>query len=241
MKNAPLILLGFTLFSIISCTKESGSNPTPPVVEEVNPPAITILSIPANNSTCEQGFTLNSDESSVSFSWEDAANTDNYEIVVTNIDSQVQINKSNISGNSTTVTLQKGMPYSWKIISKSLETSATASSELWKFYLAGAGITNYAPFPPTLISPVSGLAVVPNAQGKITLSWEGNDVDGDALLYTVFLDTVDGFQTPPQEYQQIASTSLEVDVTADTVYYWRISATDTNNTTASIVYTFRVQ
>ena len=136
MKNAPLILLGFTLFSIISCTKESGSNPTPPVVEEVNPPAITILSIPANNSTCEQGFTLNSDESSVSFSWEDAANTDNYEIVVTNLDSQVQINKSNISGNSTTVTLQKGMPYSWKIISKSLETSATASSELWKFYLA---------------------------------------------------------------------------------------------------------
>lgn len=234
--------MGFALFSLVSCTKDSApETPTPPIVDAVDPPTVAVLSIPANNSTCEEGFDLNATESSVSFSWEATANTDSYEIIIINLDTQAQTNKSSISGTSTSVTLQKGIPYSWQIISKSLTTTETATSALWKFYLAGEGIANYAPFPPSPISPASGVTVAPNSEGKLTLSWEGSDTDGDALTYTVFLDTVDGLQTPPEDYQELTTTSLEVAVTANTIYYWRITADDGNNATTSIVYTFRTE
>ena len=61
-----------------------------------------------------------------------------------------------MSSTSTTATLDKGVPYSWRVTSKSTTSTTTTPSDLWKFYLAGDGVVNYAPFPADLTAPASG-------------------------------------------------------------------------------------
>ena len=79
------------------------------------------------------------------------------------------------------MTLDKGVPYSWNITSKNTKTTTTTTSDTWKFYLAGTGITNYAPFPADLKTPTSG-STVERTDGKVTFTWEGSDPDsGDTL------------------------------------------------------------
>jgi hypothetical protein len=39
----------------------------------------------------------------------------------------------------------------------------------------------YAPFPATLLSPASGATISASAEGKITLTWEGQNPDADAF------------------------------------------------------------
>ncbi|MEO6980031.1 MAG: hypothetical protein ABI113_16700 [Mucilaginibacter sp.] len=61
------------------------------------------------------------------------------------------------STNQVTATLLRNTPYSWYVVSKSTTTTVTAQSDTWKFYLAGAGVTSYSPFPATITAPIFGL------------------------------------------------------------------------------------
>jgi hypothetical protein len=99
-------------------------------------------------------------------------------------------------------------------------------------------VTNYAPFPAAAVSPLSGATVTPT-NGKLTLSWETSDVDGGTLTYTLYLDTVDGKQTPLDANKNLTSKSKEVAVTANTIYYWRVLTSDGVNTSTSVVYSFK--
>jgi hypothetical protein len=76
-----------------------------------------------------------------------------------------------------------------------------------------------------------------SAEGKITLTWEGQDPDADALKYSVFLDTVDGQQAAVAT--DISVLTLEVSVAKDTVYYWRVKCTDSNSSSFSQIYAFK--
>ena len=69
---------------------------------------------------------------------------------ITNLNTSTATNKNGVSSTSTTATLDKGVPYSWKVTSKNTTTTTTTPSDLWKFYLAGDGVVNYAPFPADL-------------------------------------------------------------------------------------------
>ena len=75
---------------------------------------------------------------------------------------------------STKVTLDKGVPYSWVVTSKSTKSSVTTPSDTWKFYLEGTGVVNYAPFPADLKAPSSG-STVKRTDGMVTFTWEGSD------------------------------------------------------------------
>ena len=212
-----------------------GGGPTP------TPPGKATLVAPANNKTCETGTSVSSTQSTVTFSWNASANTNTYDVRITNLNTSVATNKNGVSTTSTTATLNKGVPYSWRVTSKNTTTTTTTPSDLWKFYLAGDGVVNYAPFPAELKTPASG-STISLTDGKATFSWEGTDPDSnDTLTYTLYVDTVDGKQTPSTSLSNLSDESVDVELDAATTYYWRVKTSDGTNASYSIVYSFKTQ
>lgn len=197
------------------------------------------LNVPEKDKVCEDGVSISNTESEVFFSWQKLENAENYDLNVRNLNTQKEILISDISETSTKVVLEKGLPFSWTITAKSSNAVENSLSENWKFYLAGNGTANYAPFPSEQMSPVNGGSVTPES-GQIELKWSGSDTDNDTLAYTLFLDTVDGKQEPPEEWQEMTTTGIMVDVDPDTVYYWRIKATDGIHSSYSETWTFTI-
>ena len=212
-----------------------GGGPTP------TPPGKATLVAPANNKTCETGTSVSDTQSTVTFSWNASANTNTYDVRITNLNTSVATNKNGISTTSTTATLNKGVPYSWRVTSKSTSSTTTTPSDLWKFYLAGDGVVNYAPFPAELKAPASG-STISLTDGKATFSWEGTDPDSnDTLTYTLYVDTVDGKQTPSTSLSNLSDESVDVELDAASTYYWRVKTSDGTNASYSIVYSFKTQ
>jgi hypothetical protein len=232
MKKIGFIVL--LSFLGVSCSKDTpgggggGTTPTP----TAKTPGKAVLTSPANNKTCEEVNT----SGQVTFSWNASTDTDKYDLKITNLNTQGVTNQNNITTTSKAVTLTKGIPYSWSITSKN-EGTKTTTSDTWQFYLAGDGVVNYAPFPATAVSPSPGASVA-RTSGKVTVEWSGSDADDDTLTYTLEMDTTDGIQGTVIA-EDISASSVEVSVEADTVYYWRVISSDGQNTSTSIVYTFR--
>mgnify|MGYP006084153899 FL=1 len=212
---------------------------TPPV-QSIDPPTSSTLSIPINNEVCEQGTSVSEIQSSVNFQWITGTNTDNYDLRIINLNNNQTINQNNISSTNKTVTLNKGTPYSWKITSKRNGTTETAESPTWKFYLSGDGVSNYPPYPSTLVSPISG-STLSSDTTSMELQWEGSHPESLSLTYDLYIDTVDGLQNLDSSNQNLSKTSKTVQVSSGNSYFWRIKASDTNgNSSYSIVYSFRV-
>ena len=234
----------FTLTLIIGCGGgggEEGGGDTGGGDVTVNPPAKSTLSAPANNKTCETGTSVSSTQSDVDFTWGVSADTDSYDLKITDLNSNVATNKTGLTTTSTKVALDKGVPYSWVVTSKSTKSSVTTPSNTWKFYLAGTGVANYAPFPADLKAPSSG-STVKRTDGKATFTWEGSDPDsGDTLAYTLYVDTTDGKQTPSSAQTDLSVLTLDVALDATTTYYWRVKSSDGTNSSYSTVYTFKTE
>lgn len=241
-----LYILSFVL--IISCSAEDNDSgtTTPPVTQQptttptpqVPTPGKSSLSAPENNEVCYEGEEVDAINSEVTFSWDASTDTDSYDLVITNQETNQSQIESGITSTSKVVTLATDVSYSWKIVSKANDTNDTTESDTWQFYLAGDGQENYAPFPATILSPLSGAAVDSN-NGSITLSWEGNDPDEvDNLTYTVYFDDIDGLQVPFEE--ESSETSLEISVESGNTYYWRVKTTDGKSSSFTLVYSFFV-
>ena len=208
----------------------------------VNPPGKSSLTAPANNKTCETGTSVSDTKSEVTFTWGVSSATNTYDLKITNLDTSVITNKTALTSTSTKVTLDKGVPYSWNITSKSTASTTSTASDTWKFYLAGTGIVNYAPFPADLKTPASGSTVTRDGDGKVTFTWDGSDPDTvDTLTYTLYVDTTDGKQTPPSAQTDLSVKTLAVALEADTTYYWRVKTSDGTNSSYSIVYSFKTE
>lgn len=236
MKPTPLLLALFTIVFLVSC---GGSDPGPaPVpVPVIKTPGKSVLIGPANARTCEEGTNITATQSTVAFSWNSTSDTESYELRITNLNTSEVVTQTGITTTSATATLTRGIPYSWSITSKN-KGATTTVSDIWKFYLAGVGVTNYAPFPAAAVSPLPGTTVTPT-NGKVTLTWDTSDVDGGTLTHTLYLDTVDGKQTPLAANSNLTVKTKEVSVSANTVYYWRVATSDGTNTATSIVYSFK--
>ena len=220
------------LLIVISCSKDS---PPPP------PPGNASQVYPEKNKTCESGTVLSPTTSEVNFQWTISENTDYYELVITNLNTNLATTISNIKSNSYKMVLNSAIPYSWKVVSKSTQNvTTTGTSAIWNFYLAGAGITNYTPYPAAIVSPKPGSTVVANS-GKVTLNWTGADPENDVLKFTVYCDEVDGKQTPLAANTLIATNIAEIAVQSGKTYYWRIKSQDAQNASYTIVYSFKVQ
>jgi len=227
-KHLIYIILSLSVLIQIHCSNESGPKD----------PLAPILISPNNNEACLDGSIVNDSQSSVDFQWSVSENAVSYEVVVNNLANQT----SQIYGSGTNqlnITLTNAEPYSWFVNALGEDGTIPASSQTWKFYLAGKNVINYAPFPPELLSPRSGGNLTP-VNGIVLLSWNCTDVDNDLESFEVYLDNSNGttlLKTIPYE---TLTTEIEVEVESKKDYYWKIIAIDTNgNSSSSGVYGFR--
>ena len=202
-------------------------------------PEVAVLVFPAQNSVCITGVEVSATTSRVEFRWQSAVNADTYQVEVTNLNT----NSTQVSATSATavpVVLQKGQPYSWKVISKNNESGELATSQSWLFYNAGSE-TTYAPFPAQILAPISGGTVKLDGNGQALLRWMGADVDADIASFEVFLDT----NNPPSTSQGLLNFNeqeLAVTLNPASVYFWKIITTDREgNQSDSGVFSFRTQ
>jgi hypothetical protein len=236
LKFIPAFLLGGSALFLIACGGgdngggNGGGDPNP-----VPAPSATTLIFPDNNQECTEGEVINPTQSRVVFEWNDSQNTDSYQVSLRNLNTGgTSLTSSNES--SASIVLQQGVPYEWFVVSRANGTTETANSPAWRFYNAGPGISNYAPFPAQAIAPTRGATLNPTT--SVVLEWNGSDVDNDIESYTVSFGTQN---SPPVVESGITGTSLPVDVLSGNTYFWQVATIDTaDNVTSSEVFVFRV-
>jgi len=228
-----LILIG--LIVLAGCGKDSSE-------ESSLDPASALLSLPANNVLCETGTSVSETHSDVAFTWEVSANTESYDLTIQNLETNGIQNVRGLTEPNAMVKLEKGTAYSWVIESKNTQTTKTATSDTWKFYLAGPGTSNHVPFPASLLNPEPNASVARNSNGEVDFLWEGADPDtNDQLKYTLYIDKIDGKQTPSSAWSDLNDQSVSVALDGSTKYYWRVLTSDGSNSSFSQIYTFTTQ
>ena len=114
----------FVFLLIFSCGGDEGGggdgggDPPPP-----SPPGSVTLTAPANGKVCETGTSTSDSKSNVDFSWQASSNTSTYDLQVTNLNTSSVVNKTGLTSTNSTVELDKGQPYIWKVISKNINDS----------------------------------------------------------------------------------------------------------------------
>lgn len=221
------------VFVLISCS--SGGDPVEE--EKVSNPEKTSLIFPENNSECLEGQIINSEKSTVTFKWNKAKFTTGYELSIKNLEDQSTKTYST-PNTSLGVDINRGTPYSWFITSKSSKSTATAKSEVWKFYNAGEALTEHVPFPAEATEPLHGAEVT--LQGTvITLKWSASDLDNDITGYDIYFGETD---TPDLYQSNVSSNQLvDINVTSGKVYYWKVKTIDSeDNSSMSDVFSFKI-
>jgi hypothetical protein len=231
MKSQNYLAVLVFLFLVFACQKET----IPTIVD----PGVATLIAPLDAETCLNGTSINDSQSNVTFVWSAASDALSYEVLVENLLTQSSQTYTSQT-NEISISLSKAEPYSWSVTSIGESGSVPATSDTWKFYLAGDAVVNYAPFPSVLITPRSGANVTPDINNLVILQWTATDVDGDLSRFEVYLDQTDGTTLNQTLDYQEQETQLEIEVENNTLYSWKIVAIDTNgNQSSSGVYSFR--
>lgn len=211
----------------------NSGNPDPDPV--VPAPKAATLVFPEHNTECNEGTNLTNTTSDVNFQWSFAADADSYEVRVMNLNDNTELVETTAS-DTITMTILRGTPYSWHVVSKASGTNATANSEMATFYNAGEAVENHAPFPATAEYPEMGQSI---DHGSTLLSWETSDIDDDIVQYEVYYGT----ETPPDnKISDTNESQLEVTTVEGTTYFWKIITNDAaGNSTASQIFEFRTK
>jgi len=230
MKTEKYILIIFTFLSVLSCSKkdDDGGSSTP---------SATSLVFPANGTECNTGIEVDAATSTVTFDWDTSDNTDLYEVVIEELNTNEVIRETTLA-TQIDVTINKGTAYSWYVISKANGSSETANSTTWQFFNAGDGIESHTPFPADVVSPVMGHSFDASTT-QIDIQWAANDVDGDIASYEVYFGTAN---PPTTSMGETTSNTQAVTVATGNTYYWQIKTTDeVGNTSTSDVFWFSVE
>lgn len=224
-----LIVFAASVFALAGCSSDGDGG------EGNSNTQAAVPSFPENNSECITGTEVSPTQSKVTFQWSAAANAQTYFLYVKNLNTQTSLQYNAGTNLSYEVTLEKGTPYSW-YVNANKPNGTTARSETWKFYNAGSGVTNYAPFPADAVYPVMSSTVHGPA---IALQWDGSDLDNDIADYKVYMDTNANPTTLAGTVT--AETLTNVAVSSGATYYWKVITTDNaGNVTASPIYQFKV-
>lgn len=198
-------------------------------------PGSATLVFPENNLECTEGTVVNDLQSTITFQWQASQNTDSYEVNVKNLDTG-DTQKTDSNTNEVPITLNSNTPYEWFVISKKNDSDARPESAKWKFYNAGAGVVNYAPFPAEAVNPKRGESIA--AASSVTLEWQGNDVDNDIAEFEVLFGTT---AEPSSNIGSTFQSTMSVDVASGQTYYWRVITKDNvDNTSQSEIFDFKV-
>ncbi|SNY95415.1 hypothetical protein [Flagellimonas pacifica] len=222
----------FLCLGVLGLLWSCGSDDPPPAPEGAN------LIFPDQNSECTTGVNVSETLSQVTFRWQASIHTDSYTLNVVNLETNVPQTIST-AATSASLSIAKGTPYSWSVNSVNSQSDQTATSETWLFYNSGFQ-TTYAPFPAQLVNPVSGSTVQKSIANEVVLKWMGADVENDITSFEVFFSD----ENPPTT--SIGTTNpdtmeLNVGVTSNTVYFWKVITTDQEgNTSDSGLFEFKV-
>ena len=223
-----------------ACSSSGGDGPAPnpnpnPDPDPVAAPSAATLVFPEDDSECTEGEILSDETSRVDFMWNASQNTDSYEVSLTDLNTGTTTT-FNANTNNLLINLIRGNPYEWFVTSKRNGTNATANSAAWRFYNAGPGVTNYAPFPAEAVNPPRGANLDPVT--SVSLEWNATDIDEDIVEYDVYIGTA------PDALQLLGTTTdntLDADVTSGTTYYWQVITRDSeDNTSESEIFEFKV-
>lgn len=218
------------LLIIVACSSDKDT------IEENNEavlPGQSTLTYPENNTECNEGNIVSETENEVLFRWEESTNTNSYLLTVTNLNEGTAREIKTIS-NEILLNISRGTPYSWSVKSENYTSSATVSSETWKFYNAGLPVQSHPPFPAEAISPQSGKHI---NHGTVVLQWESTDIDNDIASYTVLFDTAN---PPIDELGKTNTKSMTTTTNPETVYYWKIITIDAlENSSYSPIFEFK--
>lgn len=236
-----VLLFSLSTSLITSCSSSSsgGEEPTMPTDDgpvAIPDPSAATLVFPEDNTECNQGEILSDIQSTVTFRWNESENTDEYQVNIINLISSLNI-RVNVSENEAPVTIDRGTPYEWFVVSRANGTNETASSARFRFYNEGPGIENYAPFPAQAINPQRG-ATLAASTSLIDLEWQSSDVDNDISEYEVFFGTD---ADPPSLGTFSENSFTNLPVTSGTVYNWKVVTFDSfGNSSTSEIFQFRV-
>lgn len=214
LQNSFLILL----LLVIGCEKEVIITPDPPV-----------LIGPQNNNSCTSDTVITSQRSQVSFSWQAALNADEYELVIRNIETNLDI-QLNTYRTFSAVILDRGNQYSWWVISKYNADQTFSKSLVWTFYLEDSQKSSNFPFPANLLNPRSNEQISLN-DGKYIFKWESIDLDEDIIEYDIYLGTEPDGLTLMAE--RLSLNSFELSLNPNQFYYWRIITRDSEGNVSS--------
>ena len=227
----------YLLYLMVFCLLACSSNDETVTLSNLYPGSFN-LEYPENEQACLDGSILNDLQSKVNLRWSSSKNSSKYQISIKNLnDNSNLIFESN--SNSQEVILKHGEPYAWKVTAEVPESSSSLTSKEWRFYLAGLGEVNYAPFPPELISPRPSAKVNLNSNDQVLLNWSCTDPDSDIKGYKVYLDSTDGSNLIASFDETKNQVLIAVGVTSETNYFWKVIAYDNQgNTASSGVYSF---
>lgn len=236
IKYLPALIMGLLL---VSCGGSDGGGDDTPIVEPpavIPAPAASTLVFPDNNTECNTGQIVSETQSSVTFQWTVSANTDSYELNITNLNTNNTVRRT-ATTNELAVTIARGTPFEWFVVSRATGTTETATSPEWVFYNEGAGIENYAPFPANVVAPERG-ATITTTNTSINLTWTASDVDDDIVGYEVFMDTS---ETPTTSIGATTETTISATIAPGNTYRWIVVTTDSrDNNSTSEVFEFRI-
>lgn len=205
------------------------------VVDQPKAPGKASLIFPSENALCESGSVLSSTQTTVTFSWGAATDTEGYEVRIKNLLTN-NTTTVNAAGTQIDVQLTRNTPYSWSVLAKNSKSAVIVQTDPWKFYVAGEGKLSYSPFPAALVAPSFGQKLA-SGTSKISLQWSGADVDNDILSYRIYL----GMDTNPKLIKDnLTEMSLaDVGLTAAGTYYWKVTTVDRQgNTSESELFQF---
>ena len=206
--------------SLTFCGGSGGGDEPPPTPQPpVNKaPSSTSQSAPSNNLLCI--------DNTVSFEWTASTDPDgdsiSYEIQIAT-DNQFTQNVQNLtsSSTSTSVGLEKGVAYYWRVRAKDSKGATSSYSSIFSFYTEGDGVSNHLPFSPSVVIPSLNEVVQTT---NTTLQWDASDVDNDPLTFDVYFDTVNPPTTKVSENQ--TTKTFEVTLESSKVYYWKVVVKD---------------
>lgn len=119
--------------------------------------------------------------------------------------------------------------YHWRVTSVDPATGDTPGA-LWTFRTSAG----HAPAAPANPSPAHATDVL--VTNRLLLQWTASDVDQDTLTYDVYFGLLND---PPLVAENLQSSSFNVEVAVNGVYYWRVVAHDSHGlSTSSRVWWF---
>ncbi|GAB1855534.1 hypothetical protein MHTCC0001_03680 [Flavobacteriaceae bacterium MHTCC 0001] len=225
INNTKYIVLSVLALATFACSSGGDGGGTPdPKEENVAPNAVSSLTFPTNNLLCTSD--------NLEFSWAAATDPDSGDQIsyILEISKDAQFGTIDITENASdtfkSVTLEKGVIYYWRVKAKDNGGLESGYSPVFQFYTEDEAVVNHLPFPAQATSPANN-TTLSNSSATTTLEWSASDVDNDPLTYDVYFDTVNPPATKVGD--NITDTSINVNISAGTTYYWKVDVKDNNS------------